>query len=242
MNLIGKRGIVYKLLSIFLVISFISFILLSYSVITILPPLRVKHLEVNVDNPALVKILRELLSEEFQNNILLVYLRKGLLERELQTRSLFYVKGITLQGFSFSSGTLKVDIETREPIAVLNGKFLVSPEGVLFGFIEPKADIKIEDFSRPWRYGEEYPRLDVNYLKELKGSFGVSRVEVKDNLAILLGNRWKVLVPLEALKKGGIEEILYRVERIVPAEPKEVALLGAKGDAYIKIIKERTDE
>ena len=242
MTIHRKREFIYKLLSIFLIISIIALVFLSYSVITILPPLKVKHLEVDTDNPALVRVLKGLLKERFHNNVLLIYLNRGTLERLLQERTLFYTKGVTLEGFSVRSGTLKVDIETRKPVAVLNRKFLISPEGVIFGFIEPQADLRIEDLSRPWRYGEEYRRVDLSYLKHLEESFGIHRVEVKENLVLLRGKKLEVLVPLEGLKSGGIEKVLSKLEQLLPSSYKEVALLGGKGDVYIKIIKERTDE
>lgn len=239
------KGIAYTkavngLVRIFTAVVAFSLLFLSVSLVKIFPLLRVNHLEVYADNRKVADTVRQIVARDFENNILELYINRSLFLKRVEEETQYYVRGIDFVSFSPFEGMLKLRVEERKPVAVLNGKFLLSPEGVLFGFISPKGLLKISDNGGNWDFGYTYSGLDTKLLPILAENYGITRIEVDGKLLTLEGNGKKVVLRKELLDSGNIEWI-DRYLGDFAAKWRRLELFGNKA-VYVKIFKESTNE
>ena len=236
---------IQKVLFTFFVFSLLSIFLLSYSLITIFPPLKVKYLEINIQNKKILQLIKNLLATEYNNNFLLIFVNQDFIEEELKKSTDFYIRRVEIKGFDWFHGRLSISVSTEKPFAVLNNKYLISNRGIIFGFIPPKGKIYLNDYSQPWTYGETYNTIDVNTLKFLLRDLSLKRIDIVNDLITLKGSKLTLRLPLYVVKNKAVllrvRDNIRTLRRVINA-PVSIAILGKKGTVYIKIFKGSKDE
>lgn len=215
-------------------------------------PFHIKRVEVRLSdgseaNPKLEREVERFIANGISDSLPLLYLKmvfKGDLYRQhLEGLTDYYIRDFQISSFSPKEGVLKVKVWTRKVAAVLNNKYLLSPKGVVFGYLPPKACFKIEDKSRKWYYGDTYRGLNFSFLHKLAEKFDLNFAVVKGSVVTLKGKNFSVAIRKEMLS----EKNLPKLERILSGFKEgdghfqRVELFG-KRIVYVKIIKESSNE
>ncbi len=215
-------------------------------------PLHIKRVEARLPdgseaNPRLEREVEKFIANGISDSLPLLYLKmvfKGDFYRQrLEGLTDYYVRDFRISSFSPKGGVLRVKVWTRKAAAVLNDKYLLSPKGVVFGYLPPKAFFKIEDKTGKWYYGDTYRGLDFTFLRQLAEKFDLNLAVVKGSVVTLKGKNFTVAVRREMLS----EKNLPKLERILSdfkrgdGHFRKVELFG-KRIVYVKIIKESSNE
>lgn len=217
----------------------LSLLFLSTSLVKTFPLLKINHLEVYAKNREAAEAVRRIVAEEFHNNILELYLNRALFLQMVERETKYYVKGVEFESFSPFGGTLRLKLEEREPVAVLNGRFLISRGGILFGLLPPKGLPEIRDNSGGWKFGYRYGGLDVKLLPLLAERYGINRVEVRGELLTLKGRNRVIVLRRDWLNAD--PESLDLPFGNSDTGNERFELFGNKA-VYVKIFKESTNE
>lgn len=231
----------------------VALFLYGISLFWYLAPIHIKGVEVSLSNglkadKRIEKTIKNFIFDKIADTIPLLYFRffikKDAYQRKLETFSDFYIKKIEIEGFSPKKGILKVKIWTRKAVASLNNKYLLSPEGVIFGYSTPGNVLKIKDFSNKWNYGTTYKSLPIGLLKALADKFNFRSVVVNGTVVTLKGSSFTLTLRKDFLKGKNlqrIENILNNLKRTEGEYPPKVEILGERM-VYITINGERSNE
>ena len=241
------NNVFLSLLKFFLFTSIFALVIFSPSIVKTFPLFQIKHLKLNINNPKVEQIVKNVVEKDFHNNIVFLFLNFALFKDFLQKKSKFFVKSVDLEGFSPLSGTLSLEIYSRKPIALVNNRYFLGKDQYLFDFLgKPKSNaslLQIEDFTDNWEYGKRYTTVDINALVFFYKNFNIQRARINKELILLESNNTKLVLKNEDLNQNRIINIsntLLKLNKLVDGK-KTIELLGRKA-AYVKIFKERNNE
>ncbi len=230
----------------------VALFLYAISLFWYFAPFHIKRVEVSLSNGVkadkrIEETLERFISDKIADNIPLLYLKiffnRSFYQQKLETLSKFYIKNFEIEGFSLKNGTLKVKIWTRKAVATLNGKYLLSPEGIVFGFFNTKKVLEIKDYSNKWYYGNTYKALPIGLLKDFADKFSFHSVVVNGTIITLKGNRFILTLRRDFFNKKNlpkVENILNDLN-LGGENPPKVEILGERM-VYITISGERPNE
>ena len=203
-------------------------ILFFPSLVKVIPFLQIRHLALNIKDPKLAAIVREILKKKYANNYLLLYLNRGEFKKTLQKKTQFYIENVNALNFNWVSGRLYISLIDNKALAILNGKYFVSERGRIFGFKHFKVRRKIFDKTSPWHFGDIYTSLPTDLIKLF------NTLIVSEYVVVGFTKGAKLTFP-RGIKR---EELLKFLEKYPQEENLfiEANLLGTKG-VYLKIIK-----
>lgn len=233
------KGGISKLafVALFVVVAFAG--IFSLSILDILPFLKIKQIEFSIKNKHLASLVRNVIKEAAENNILFLKIKKDLITQQLRDKSKYKIENFYITDIDWGSGKVYLNIVENTPLAKLNKKYCLSPNGRIF---EDKncTSLEIEDKSSSWKVGDLY--LSIKKIKKILNFLSATKITVKNQLMEVYGN-YSILKIKDIDKLNTALVAQRKVEKFFPKDKQltVINLLGKKA-YYVKIIKERADE
>jgi len=233
-----KRVGLRPLLKAVLAISLLSLLITIPYLVESIPLLWIRDFNLVKKDPRLEETVKEILREEFSNNILYLYLQRDRFRKLLEEKTDYYVKGVSMDlSFTPYGVVLKLSLERRKPFATLNGKYLLSPEGVVFGFLKPSDGLRIFDPNGNWTYGETYNGTELKIISLFAERLGINEAFLGKDVAVLKGDGILIYLKRDLLTPSFAKRIINRLEGAKSLYPRgfKAEIFGTKG-IYLKNI------
>jgi len=158
------------LASLFVVVAFAG--LFSLSIIDNLPFLKIKKLEISINDKHLAFLVKETIKNEAENNILFLKLKKDNIAEYLRLKSRYKIENFFIKDIDWLKGIVKLQVIINKPLAIFNKTYCLSQNGRIFK--EKKCGtFFVEDKTQTWKLGSVYeltPVIEKIYAKiPLKG-------------------------------------------------------------------------
>ena len=236
-----KRNFLELFLKLLAGIFLFLLIIFSVSVIKVIPFFKIKHVSVIADSKAkeLSVIAEDIVDRELDDNYLMVLINRDYLLHRLRKATEYYVKGLRIEDFNWRKGVLVLRLYTNKAVALLNERYNVAPDGLLFGFVKAKNAVKIYDTQRTWRAGAFYTNLNAGIVTRLNQTLGIEEILVNGDIVKLKGENVEVAAKRELVNRNSalINRYYRQISEIYGEESKYLNLFGSKA-VYVKIFRE----
>jgi len=234
-----RRKLIDTATGLFVIGGFLILIIYSPTVILEIPFFKISHLEINVKDAAVKRIIKETLNKNFSNNWLLLKINGEEFNNLVEKRSKFYVEKVKIADFNFLKGNLKLEIKLNNPVFVLNNNFFLAKNGRIFLYPYPKkvnVPILIDTYQR-WQVGQIYPKQVLKKLYILDELYSLKFLKKNHQIIRGRGINYQIIFNLNSdiEKAFRVKRVLERVGYI--NQKIFINLLGKKSFA-VKIYKE----
>jgi hypothetical protein len=216
-------------------------VIFSVSVVKVIPFFEIKHVLVIADANVrkLSLIAKDIIDRELSNNYLMVLINRDYLLHRLRKATEYYVKGLNIENYNWHKGVLVLKVYTNRAVALLNERYNLAPNGLIFGFIKAKNAVKIYDIQQEWHAGNFYTHLSAEAVSHLQKTLRLNEIWVSNDLVKLKGEKVKVVTKRELINQNSavINHYYRQISQIYTEESKYLNLLGSKA-IYVKIFRE----
>ena len=234
----GFEAFLQDFLKIALILTVIISILKIQSILYVIPFLNIKKIEIQGSDKSVKGVVQKVLAEDYNNNYLLLSVNGANFIKEVSKASKYYIKSVKVLGFDWIKGVLRLKVETRKPAFVLNRKFFIGNDGVVFGANFRFQKPVLLDFNKKWNYGEKYTTLDIANLEKISQKFGINTVKVGNFSVNMEGSRVVVNYPLGKISLKQVGKYLEDVTGYLGKDNKILLSFYGKKTYALKTLKE----